>query len=79
VFVRAEDDQVGWALVRHDAPQLALIFPIEQQGFNEPLKLLDHCESDQVYGFWLIQPEAILIWWKPLLCMASLHKQLDLN
>jgi hypothetical protein len=54
VFVRAEDDQIGWALVRHDAPQSALILPIEQQGFNEPLKLLDHFESDQVYDFWLI-------------------------
>jgi len=27
----------------------------------EPIKLLYHFESDQVYDFWLIQPEVILI------------------
>ena len=26
-------------------------------GSSEPIKLLDHFESDQVYDFWLIQPK----------------------
>jgi len=30
-------------------------------GSREPIKLLDHFESDQVYVFWLIQPKIILI------------------
>jgi len=30
-------------------------------GSNEPIKLLYHFESDQVYDFWLIQPKVILI------------------
>jgi len=30
-------------------------------GSSEPVKLLDHFESDQVYEFWLIQPKIILI------------------
>jgi hypothetical protein len=31
-------------------------------GSSEPIKLLYHFESDQVYDFWLIQPKIILIW-----------------
>jgi len=30
-------------------------------GSSEPIKLLDHFESDQVYDFWLFQPKTILI------------------
>jgi hypothetical protein len=30
-------------------------------GSSEPIKLLDHFESDQVYAFWLIQTKLILI------------------
>jgi hypothetical protein len=30
-------------------------------GLIEPIKLLYNFESDQVYDFWLIQPEVILI------------------
>ena len=30
-------------------------------GSCEPIKLLDHFESDQVYDFWLIRPEIIPI------------------
>jgi len=31
-------------------------------GSSEPIKLLYHFESDQVYDFWLIQPKIILIY-----------------
>jgi hypothetical protein len=30
-----------------------------QHGFSEPIKLLYHFESGQVYDFWLNQPEII--------------------
>jgi len=30
-------------------------------GSDEPIKLLYHFESDQVYDFWLNQPKIILI------------------
>jgi len=45
---------------------------------TEPIRLLGHLESDQVYGFWLIAPRTILIRafnWRGLPCNISVAWQ----